>query len=339
MSVNEKPFTIVLPVRNGGEYIKECIASILAQRFEGFDLVVLENYSTDGTAEWLQTITDERVSVIPATKPLNIEENWARILEIKKNEYITTIGHDDLLDPDFFEIILRLMDSHPDAGLYMTHFRLIDKDGKFMKHCFPMPERETGAEYLASRLCSIRHSYGTGHVLRSQDHDRIGGMPSYPKLLAADDALFIKAILGSYRATALDEAFSYRYHSASESGACSAEEMFIAIETYADLLCELQNDDPAIAEILKRHFGSYARTHGQRWLYQAVTSRKKNNASLIEIDDRINKLANRFAKTPVSMAQQNLRKRLLVLSPRSLTARTLYHLLGLISSFYRRLLK
>ena len=73
-------FSVILPVRNGGNYIKVCVASILAQTYPEFNLVILENCSTDGTPEWLTTLTDPRISVIPAEKPLSIEDNWARIL-------------------------------------------------------------------------------------------------------------------------------------------------------------------------------------------------------------------------------------------------------------------
>jgi glycosyltransferase involved in cell wall biosynthesis len=47
-------FSIILPVKNGGEYVKECVQSILAQSCPDFNLHILENCSTDGTAEWLQ---------------------------------------------------------------------------------------------------------------------------------------------------------------------------------------------------------------------------------------------------------------------------------------------
>lgn len=77
-------FSIILPVKNGGEYIKECVHSILAQTLPHFNLHILENCSNDGTAEWLQTLKDERIIVIPSEKSLSIEQNWARILSISK---------------------------------------------------------------------------------------------------------------------------------------------------------------------------------------------------------------------------------------------------------------
>ena len=79
-------FSIILPVRNGGEYIKTCIESILSQTLSNFNLHVLDNYSTDGTSEWLKSLQDERVIIFSADRPLSIEENWARVIGIQKND-------------------------------------------------------------------------------------------------------------------------------------------------------------------------------------------------------------------------------------------------------------
>ena len=56
----QSKFSIILPVRNGGEYVKECINSILAQSYMGFELLVFDNNSSDGTLEWLNSIDDKR---------------------------------------------------------------------------------------------------------------------------------------------------------------------------------------------------------------------------------------------------------------------------------------
>ena len=141
-------FSIILPVKNGGEYVKECVQSILLQTYQEFNLHILENCSTDGTAEWLQTLEDDRVIIIPSERSLSIEENWARILSIQKNEFITIIGHDDLFDKDYLQTIKALIAQYPDASLYQTHFKFIDATGNFIRHCKPMDEKQTGAEFL-----------------------------------------------------------------------------------------------------------------------------------------------------------------------------------------------
>ena len=103
-------FSIVLPVRNGGAHLKLCVESILAQTLTNdFDLVILENASTDGTAEWLASLRDQRASAcMPAERSLSIEENWARILTVQRGEWMTIIGHDDLLDTDYLEAMRAL---------------------------------------------------------------------------------------------------------------------------------------------------------------------------------------------------------------------------------------
>ncbi len=317
-------FTIALPVRNGHPHLKLCVESILAQRCGDFELAVLDNASTDGTADFLASLRDPRVRLYPAERPLSIEENWARILQIPKNEFLTTIGHDDLLHPEFLTVISRLIAEHPDANLYATHFRLIDTHGNLLRHCRPMPGRETAAEFLAARLWLLRDSFGTGHVLRSAAYDASGGIPAFPKLLYADDALFMTAIGASYRATALDEAFSYRLHQTSTSGHAAARDVFIALERYAERLLELQKQDPAVQTVLHRHFADYAFQMGGYWLEQERSEAYKNRRRMApEIRPRLTALATTFGQGTKPFQPDNPQPRLLEKAAVSLFHRTL----------------
>src|SRR5687768_12685451 len=92
-------YSIIIPVRNGGDYLKECVASILAQTYKDFTLHILENDSTDGTKEWLSQLTDPRIIIKPSSAAFGIEENWSRIVSLEKNEFMTVIGYDDLFHP------------------------------------------------------------------------------------------------------------------------------------------------------------------------------------------------------------------------------------------------
>ncbi len=205
-------FSIILPVKNGGEYIKQCVQSILTQTYSDFNLHILENCSNDGTAEWLNTLEDEHIIIIPSKKSLSIEENWARILSINKNEFITIIGHDDLLDKDYLQTINELINQHPDAGLYQTHFRFIDANGNVIKHCKPMDEKQTAVEFLHALFIDSIDTMGTGYMMRSKDYNLIGGILPYPNLLFADHVLWIRMASLNYKATSEKEKFSYRLH-------------------------------------------------------------------------------------------------------------------------------
>ena len=97
-------FSILLPVRNGGPYLKVCVQSILEQTYPHFELQVLDNASTDDTVPWLTSIKDSRLRLWRAPCALSIEESWARIKDVPKQEFMTTIGHDDLFDPHYLEV-------------------------------------------------------------------------------------------------------------------------------------------------------------------------------------------------------------------------------------------
>lgn len=114
MTVNR--YTIFLPVKNGGEHLKQCVASILDQSYPYFDLVVLENHSIDGSLVWLRNLEDPRVSVIPSNSDLDIQSNWGRIVNSRKNEFMTMIGHDDVLAPDFLKTVDELIGAHADGN-------------------------------------------------------------------------------------------------------------------------------------------------------------------------------------------------------------------------------
>ena len=136
---------------------------------------MLDNCSTDGTLEWLYSLRENRIIIHESATPLSIEANWGRIKYIPKNEYITLIGHDDILDDHYLETMNTLILKHPSAGLYQAHFQYINKDGSVLRNCRPMDEIQHGHEFLAAFMCGIIDSTGTGYMMRSKDYDKLGG--------------------------------------------------------------------------------------------------------------------------------------------------------------------
>ncbi len=247
-----KKYSIVLPVRNGGEYVKECVKSILSQTLDSFNLHVLDNYSTDGTLEWITSLHDARIIITPSSRSLTIEENWARVLTVPKNDYLTLIGHDDLLAENYLEVMEELISRFPDASLYQAHFNFIDSKGKIIRTCKPMAARETAADFLAGLLTNTFDIMGTGFLMRSKDYDALGGIPAYPNLLFADFVLFISMTSLSYKATASENCFSFRLHQSTT--AVSSPVTFIkALEQFVHFLQLLKNQDKSFAEVIEKY--------------------------------------------------------------------------------------
>jgi glycosyltransferase involved in cell wall biosynthesis len=246
-------FSVILPVRNGGEYLKECVNSILGQTLNDFNLIVLDNCSEDGGLEWIESLNDERIILHKSEKPLSIEKNWGRIKLVYKNEFMTMIGHDDILFPDYLAEMNSLIDRHPAASLYQSHFEYIDKDGITTRKCLPMDEVQNAFEFLASQMNETINSTGTGYMMRSKDFDKLGGMPlQYPNLIFSDYELWIRLMEISYKATAFAECFQYREH-LSVSRITNGELYQMAFEKYVNFMVYLKNRDVRFAQVISRY--------------------------------------------------------------------------------------
>ncbi len=244
-------YSIILPVRNGGLYLKDCVNSILSQTLRDFQLQVLDNCSTDGSLEWLQSLQDDRIELHPADRPLTIEENWGRIAKIRKNDFMTLIGHDDLLDANYLALMDQMIADYPDASLYLTHFKYINAKGETIRRCKTMAKRLSVSEFLAFFLCNMIDSMGTGYMMRSIDYDTVGGIPFYPNLLFADFELWINLTRKSYIAIGFDEAFSFRIHQ-STTATSSDLKFHLAFKRFVEFLIELQKN-AELKIVIKRY--------------------------------------------------------------------------------------
>jgi glycosyltransferase involved in cell wall biosynthesis len=246
-------FSIILPVRNGGEYVKECVNSILSQTLGDLNLHVLDNASTDGTLDWVRSLRDERISIHPADKPLTIEQNWGRITGIGKNEFMTMIGHDDVLLPFYLEEMNSLILKHPGASLYQAHYNYIDANGSMLRPCLPMDEVQQAHEFLACQMARTIESTGTGYMMRSGDYDRVGGIPvHFPNLIFADYSLWIKLMLPGYKVTSPKLCFLYRLHQ-NVSRTTNGMEYQDAFGAYMAFIKSLMQSNAAIHEVVTRY--------------------------------------------------------------------------------------
>jgi glycosyltransferase involved in cell wall biosynthesis len=246
-------FSILLPVRNGGEYLKTCVSSILNQSLPHFNLIILDNNSQDGSLEWAKSIQDQRVVVYASSVSLSMEQNWGRIKDVPKNEFITLIGHDDLLEPNYLEEMNRLIAEYPDASIYQTHFNFINADGQIIKPCQSMQKKVFNDDFLIGQINQTIDSTGTGYMFRSKDYDKLGGIPtSYPNLIFGDYQLWMQLISLNYMAVSEKMCFAYRLHN-SLSKQTNGELYQIAFEKYFYFLLELSKNDKKIKSVLDQY--------------------------------------------------------------------------------------
>jgi glycosyltransferase involved in cell wall biosynthesis len=122
----ERPLvSVVTPVYNGAEYIRECIESVLAQTYENWEYVIVENCSTDDTLEIAREYEqrDPRIRVAAPGVFLGAVDNANRAMgEISPQSKYTKVLHaDDWLFPECLERMVELAETNPSVGVVSAY--------------------------------------------------------------------------------------------------------------------------------------------------------------------------------------------------------------------------
>ena len=115
--------SVGLPVYNGGEYLSTALESVLAQTYDVLEVIICDNGSTDETEEIARRFMsrDERVQYHRFDENVGAARNFNRALERAHGEYFRWLGHDDFLEPNYFERCVAL--SSPPREERATHRR------------------------------------------------------------------------------------------------------------------------------------------------------------------------------------------------------------------------
>ncbi len=124
--------SVLMPAYNAERYILPSILSVLAQTFEDFELVVVDDCSTDRTADILSSIRDKRLRVLRNQANLGIVGSLNRAMAEARGRYIARIDADDYCLPTRFAKQKRYLDQHPDVLLIGAETFILE--GKHVRH-------------------------------------------------------------------------------------------------------------------------------------------------------------------------------------------------------------
>src|SRR5690349_2607469 len=99
--MNFRPLvSICLPCFNGERFIRETLESVLNQTFKDFEVIIVDDYSTDRTLSVIQAFADSRIKVLQNGRNLGMGANWQKVLSCSRGKYVKLLGQDDLLSPE-----------------------------------------------------------------------------------------------------------------------------------------------------------------------------------------------------------------------------------------------
>lgn len=120
--------SVLMPVYNCEAYIRESVESILSQTFTNFEFLIIDDYSQDGTYEYLQTLTDPRIKLIRKPANSGYAKSLNMGLDMARGEYIARMDGDDIALPERFAKQVTFMDQHLGVVVAGTCYKVLGTD-------------------------------------------------------------------------------------------------------------------------------------------------------------------------------------------------------------------
>lgn len=190
--------TVFIPAFNREALIGESVASVLAQTWQDFELLVVDDGSTDRTCEIVSSFGDPRVRLVSNGENLGIPRTRNRGLELARGEYIAILDSDDRMRPERLARQVAFLDANPDYTLVGSWGTAINPAGRPTgRHRIQPTAPEDVDAHLLFRCCisnrsvmartAVLREYGyDNEFLRCQDYDlfvrlserhRMGNLP------------------------------------------------------------------------------------------------------------------------------------------------------------------
>lgn len=123
--------SIVMPAFNAEKHIRASIDSVLAQTYSNFELIIIDDASSDGTASLLnQFSTEPRVRLLTNKSNLGVPSTRNKGIQVASGKYVALLDSDDIWLPQFLQSQMAILHSNPEISLLGCDFDFIDQNGQ-----------------------------------------------------------------------------------------------------------------------------------------------------------------------------------------------------------------
>ncbi len=164
--------SVIMSVYNSEKYLEEAINSVLNQTFQDFELIVIDDGSTDNSRRILESYRrHSKIKMLINKHNEGVAAARNKALKISKGKYIAVIDADDIALPQRLEKEVRYLDKHPEIGLVGSFYYVIDENGKILKLITVPTTNEEIQEILIKHNCFAHSSI----MFRRECLDTVGG--------------------------------------------------------------------------------------------------------------------------------------------------------------------
>lgn len=163
--------SVILPAYNAERFLKEAIDSVLEQTYSNFELIIINDGSTDNTDAIIQSYSDPRIVYIKQEN-----QGLARALNNgiakARGNFIARMDADDICMPTRFEKQVKYLQRHPEVSLLSTGTEHINEVGKHLKYLLPVVGKKNLRWLIQNRFSPISHPAA---IIRHETLALVGG--------------------------------------------------------------------------------------------------------------------------------------------------------------------
>ena len=148
--------SVLLPVYNTEKYISESIQSIINQTFKKFELLIIDDGSTDNSLKIINTFKDKRIRIIRNEKNLGLIKTLNKGIDLALGKYIARMDADDIAHPQRLEKQFHFLEKNPQYALVGTQANFIWEDKVFSK-MFNIPTNDKVLKLYSFFSCPFIH--------------------------------------------------------------------------------------------------------------------------------------------------------------------------------------
>ena len=230
--------SVLLPVYNSANYLRESIESILNQSFKEFELLIICEPCTDGSIEIIKSYKDSRIIHIQNEKRLGLINSLNMGIELAQGEYIARMDADDVSLPERLAKQVEFLDAHPEVGVLGCAVQVIDDYGN------PSHIRQFPVEHgvLRWHLCFYNPIAHPTVMMRREIVERAGGYNS--DMVHTEDYDLWRRLSGVTRLSNFQDVLLHlRKHGANVSNVHASEQRRNSVRISSLMISHILNEE------------------------------------------------------------------------------------------------
>lgn len=228
-------FSVVIPLYNKEADVLKTLKSVLNQRFRAFEIIVVNDASTDNSLQIVKSIDDKRIRIIEHKKNRGLSASRNTGIKAAKNEYIAFLDADDYWDIAFLEAVKKLVVNNPKEHVFGTFYKEVI-NGKTHIPKVNVPKKKVGKSWVIDDFFELNKQNliitQSCLVIKKSAFKFIGGYAE--EITFAEDIEFYIRCFSTYNLTYTFQPFHFQNKDVQNSitSSSTSEKEYPSLERY-----------------------------------------------------------------------------------------------------------